>query len=223
MQRLTRAVINGFKLRARLLASILISLVAWAIIPADLSSSIRAAVTWDVGGLSYLALTFALMTSCDIDCIRAKAGMEDEARFVFFAVILLAIVSSFHAVFSLIGDAKTLTGAEKAWHIGLAAATVMISWLIMQVIFTLHYAHDYYDASGSDGGDTGGLNFPGDEDPDYWDFFYFTTSIGAASQTSDVSITSKGVRRMVAFQAVLAFVFNTAVVALAINLASQLI
>ena len=69
----------------------------------------------------------------------------------------------------------------------------------------------------------GGDELPGDEHPDYWDFFYFTTSIGATSQTSDVAITSKAMRRMVAFQAVLSFLFNTAVVALAINLASALV
>ena len=93
----------------------------------------------------------------------------------------------------------------------------------MQTVFTLHYAHAFYGNRDGDDHIDAGLVFPNDPAPDYWDFFYFTTSIGATSQTSDVAVTSKSIRRMVACQAVLAFVFNTTIVALAINLASGLV
>lgn len=222
MHRLSRALLNGFELRRRLIAAVAIAVAVLVLLPASIEPGARAAITWDAGGLSYLAMSFALMSACDTGCIRRNAAIEDEARLVFFIVILLAIVASFTAVFQLIGEAKGLSGWPKAWNIGLAALTVIVSWLVMQIVFMLHYAHDYYGER-DEGGVTGGMTFPGGEDPDYWDFFYFTTSIGAASQTSDVAITSKAVRRMVAFQSVLAFLFNTTVVALAINLASGLI
>jgi len=225
LRRVWRAIANGLRLRRRLLVAVgaaLASLPAIPFVPAALGFGARSAIAWDVGGLTYLALAFALMSSCDAARIRKRASFEDEARLVFSGLIVLAILSSFYAVFALIADAKALHGLEKTAHIALAALTVVVSWLLMQVVFTLHYAHDYYGA-GSDGEIAGGMRFPEDDEPDYWDFFYFTTSIGAASQTSDVAITSKAVRRLVAFQAVLAFAFNTTIVALAINLASGLI
>jgi uncharacterized membrane protein len=106
--------------------------------------------------------------------------------------------------------------------VGLAVGTIVSSWLVMQVIFTLHYAHDYYRSGPGGTGLARGLEFPGDDAPDYWDFFYFTTSIGATAQTADVSITSKTARRIATAQAVLSFIFNTAILALAVNLASSL-
>jgi uncharacterized membrane protein len=111
---------------------------------------------------------------------------------------------------------------ERAAYVALAVATIVSSWLVMQVIFTLHYAHGYYRARSDGSGPVGGLDFPGDDLPDYWDFFYFTTSIGATAQTADVSIVSKSARRLATFQAVLSFIFNAAILALAVNLASSL-
>jgi uncharacterized membrane protein len=218
-----QALLTGAKLRHRLAIAVGAAIVTLIVLPFSLRTGARAAIAWNVGGLIYLYHAFALMSACDTATIQRRARVEDEAKFVFFGLILLAIVSSFYAVFALIGDAKALQGVGKNWYIGLAAITVLVSWLMMQAVFTLHYAHDYYAAHASGSGSAQGLKFPGDSEPDYWDFFYFTTSIGATSQTSDVAITSKSVRRLVAFQAVLSFVFNTTIVALAINLASGLI
>jgi uncharacterized membrane protein len=106
--------------------------------------------------------------------------------------------------------------------VGLAGATILISWMVMQVAFELHYAHQYYRPDYSMSG-VSGLDFPKDAHPDYWDFFYFSTSIGAASQTSDVNINSKELRRLVTLHAIVAFFFNVAVVALMINLAASLV
>ena len=90
-----------------------------------------------------------------------------------------------------------------------------------QVAFALYYAHDYYLPD--DGGDAqGGLEFPGTEVPDYWDFLYFATSIGATSQTSDTAIKSHSLRRLVTLHSVIAFFFNTAVLALTVNIAASL-
>jgi uncharacterized membrane protein len=220
MQRLWRALVNSVRLRHRLLIAIAVALLALAALHGTLDGASWAAAGWNAGGLTYLALGFSLMSTCTVERIRKLARIEDEARFVFFALIILAIISSFYAVFNLIGDARQVVGWHRSTLIGLAALTVLVSWLVMQIDFTLHYAHSYYGERPGHGGIAGGMIFPHDEHPDYWDFFYFTTSIGATSQTSDVMITSKAVRRMVAFQSVLSFFFNTTVVALAINLAS---
>ncbi len=107
----------------------------------------------------------------------------------------MAIAASFAAIAGLIGEAKlpTTSPSEKLFLAGLAVATIMTSWVVTQVVFALHYAHGYYRPD--DGGPVGGLRFPECEDPDYWDFLYFSTSIGATSQTSDTEIRSRALRR----------------------------
>ena len=174
--------------RRKLVLAVGVALIATLLVPGSIGLGAKLAIVWNAGGLTYLALSAWLMSTCRIEGIKQRARMEDEAGFVFFGLILLAVMSSFYAVFALIGDAKTLTGSIKTLHIALAALTVLVSWLVMQVVFTLHYAHAYYAAIKPDGTAARGMTFPGDDAPDYWDFFYFTTSIGATSQTSDVAL-----------------------------------
>ena len=103
----------------------------------------------------------------------------------------------------------------------LVFATVAASWFMVQLIFALHYAHEYY-AQGERGQDAGGLDFPGGEPPDYWDFLHFSIVIGVASQTADIAFTSKSLRRVGTVHGITAFVFNTVVLALTINLLAGL-
>jgi uncharacterized membrane protein len=216
-------VMRGLVARPKLLCSIAAATLAAWLEPMSLPISVRAAGAWNAGALVYLVMAFGVMSTCSIEQIRRTAEVEDESRLVFTTVILLAIASSFVAVLAVIGEARGTHGADRFLFVGLAAGTVISAWLVMQVVFTLHYAHDYYRPTSAGGDIARGLAFPNDEAPDYWDFFYFTTSIGATSQTSDVAIVSKALRRTVTLQAVLSFFFNAAILALAINLASSLV
>lgn len=218
-----QAVMRGLMARPKLLCGVAAAVLVGWLVPASLPLSVRAAAAWNAGAFVYLAMAFRVMTTCGIAQIRRIAEAEDESRLVFTTVILLAIASSFVAVLAVIADARAARGLERTIYVALAAGTVISSWLVMQIVFTLHYAHDYYRPETADGGIARGLHFPEDNDPDYWDFFYFTTSIGATSQTSDVSIVSKKLRRTATVQAVLSFIFNTTIVALAINIASSLV
>jgi uncharacterized membrane protein len=97
-------------------------------------------------------------------------------------------------------------------------ATILLSWTFIHMMFALHYAHEFY---GEDEGPAGGLAFPGgDERPDYWDFVYFAFVIGMTSQVSDVAVTSREIRRTVTAHGIVSFVFNVALLALTINIAS---
>jgi uncharacterized membrane protein len=140
---------------------------------------------------------------------------------VILAIILLATAASFVAIVGLLAASKE--APYRTLNLGLAAATLLLSWTLTQVVFTLHYAHEYYRSSGGPDDPAEGLDFRGDRNPDYWDFFYFATSFGAASQTSDVSILTKPLRRLATLHAIISFFFNTAVLALTINLAASLI
>ena len=217
-------------MRPRLYLGTLAGLVMMLALPHTLSTAMRATIAWNVGGLAYILSTFHLMLGARIESIRARATRQDDGRVAILAIILLAIAASFGAIASLINEAKAASETLKISYLALAALTIFVSWTVTQIAFTLHYAHEYYapqtagQKPGDKPGDTSaGLIFPADIAPDFWDFFYFATSIGATSQTSDVAIKSKSIRRLVTVHAVVSFFFNTTVLALTINLAASLI
>ena len=180
------------------------------------------ALAGDVGVIVYLALALQVMATCGGEKLRERAALQDDSAIVILVLILIAIVLGFSTIFGVLGEAKLATGLSKVLQLLLAAATILLSWLVTQVVFTFHYAHEFYRPD-STGSHAGGLVFPEEEQPDYWDFFYFATSIGAASQTSDVAVRARPLRRLVTLHAVISFFFNTMVLALAINIGASLI
>jgi uncharacterized membrane protein len=100
-------------------------------------------------------------------------------------------------------------------------ATILLSWSFIHTIFSIHYAQEYY-GEGRDK-EIGGLKFPRDNEPDYWDFLYFSLVIGMTSQVSDVAVTSRFLRRLVALHGVLSFFFNLTILALTVNMISNII
>ena len=191
----------------------LVGAAALMVLPRSWPPMIRASATWDLGGATCL-LRIPPCSDVRRQPIKARAARRDDRRLVILTLILLAITASFAAIAGLIVEAKlpTTQPPEKLFLAGLAIVTLMISWTVTQVAFALHYAHDYYSPDpGSDAGS--GLVFPGCEEPDYWDFLYFSTSIGATSQTSDTSIKSRALQGLVTLHATVAFFFNTAVLA----------
>lgn len=210
---------RSIALRPRLYWSILAAVGVAAGAPEAISINVRCALAWNVGGLVYLVIAFRTMSRVHANTIRRLAARQDEGRFAILLLILLAIAASFAAIFAL---QTTIKAAEHArvFLVALAGSTIVMSWMVTQVVFAMHYAHDYYHPDGDGVDAAGGLKFSGTESPDYWDFFYFATSIGATSQTSDVTITSRTLRRLVTIHCIVAFLFNTSVLALSINLAA---
>jgi uncharacterized membrane protein len=126
-------------------------------------------------------------------------------------------------IFAIVAElavAKEMQGTLRFAHIGLAALTIGTSWAFTHTMFALHYAHDYYATAIR--GEHGGLAFPSEPAPDYGDFLYFSCVIGTSGQTADVSFTSRKMRRTGTLHCVLAFFFNTTLLALTINVASGL-
>jgi uncharacterized membrane protein len=209
-------------IRPRVYLGAACGLAALLLLPPTVAGSLRSSLAWDIGGSVYLLLAFRNMARCKADVIPARAARQDDSGLVILLTILVAIFASFAAIAEIINQAKVANGEAKVLLIGLAAVTIFISWMVTQVVFALHYAHQHYapeDVTEA----AGGLIFPGDNRPDYWDFLYFSTSIGATSQTSDTAIRSKALRRLVTLHAVVSFFFNTTVLALTINLAASLI
>ena len=214
------SIARSVAIRPRLYYSALAGIAALVLLPDNWPASVRGAAAWDVSAAIYLALAFRVMLACTSERIRARAARQDNSGVVILVIILLAITASFVAIGGVLLEAKS--GSHKVLNLGLAAITIFLSWTITQVVFTLHYAHEFYRPSGGKGAVAEGLDFRGDPNPDYWDFFYFATSFGAASQTSDVSILTKPLRRLATLHAIISFFFNTAVLALTINLAASM-
>jgi uncharacterized membrane protein len=212
--------IRMVRTRPRLFLSILLGLAVAAIAPADWRLATRALAGWDIAVGVYLVLAVRLMSGCDANHIRRRAAVQDEGRFT----ILVLVVAS--ALASLVAILVELSGANRQpAQLALAGVTILLSWTFMHTIFALHYAHEYYGERGTEKAAEstakgGGLNFPGGETPDYWDFVYFSFVIGMTSQVSDVAVTSRPLRRLVAAHGFVSFIFNVTLLALMVNIAA---
>lgn len=202
--------------RPRLFISIVIGVAAFLLLPESLRLVTRLLMSWDISVVLYLALAFAMFFRCGVVHIRRNAILQDDGRFLILMVTALGAFASLAAIVSEL-DAAHRSPTELV----LATGTIALSWAAVHTTFALHYAHDYYR-----GAKPGGLQFPsGDphEDADYWDFVYFSFVIGMTAQVSDVGITDKTIRRTATAHGVISFVFNTALVALMVNIAASAI
>jgi uncharacterized membrane protein len=220
--------LHAFRDRPRMVSAIatglIVSALLWSV-PNDLRPSTRAIIGWDATALTFITLMLLMMADCGISKIQARAKNQDEGRGLVLALSSLAAAASVLAIGIELSLAKEDHGLVRALRVGLAFATIGASWFFAHLIFALHYAHEYYSPDNSDGdgdGARGGLGFPGGEPPDYWDFLHFAMIIGVASQTADISFTSKPLRRIGTIHGVLSFAFNTVVLALTINLLAGL-
>jgi uncharacterized membrane protein len=157
--------------------------------------------------------------------VRKIASLQDSSRYILFLFVIIASLVSLVAIVFLLKSAKGHGAGSISGHVLLAMAAVIVSWTLVHTIFTMRYAHLYYDADTDDGKPRkgGGLQFPDEEEPDYLDFVYFSFVIGMTFQVSDVEISSRLIRRHALVHSLISFAFNTAIVALSINVISGLI
>lgn len=208
------------RLHGVLLAGLATAAVITLAAPVEWRWTVRLAAGWDAGVALFLLLTFLkLARTQSVEAIRARAAELDEAGVAVLPLSLLAAAASVALVVSEAASASS--GVDRSVEALLTLGTVAASWLFVHVLFGLHYAHRFY--APDEKGDRGGLLFPGETEPDYWDFLHFSLIIGVASQTADVQIADRGLRRLSSVHSVTAFVFNTVLVALAVNLAVNLI
>lgn len=180
----------------------------------------KAIIGWNVGACLYLLLAGHMMFSSTQEAMKTRALKQDVGQVLVLLFVVTAALVCIGAIVAELAVVKALTGSLRYTHIGLAVLTIVSSWAFTQVMFALHYAHDYYATQVR--GEPVGLNFPGGQAPDYSDFLYFSCVIGTSAQTADVSFTSRRMRRTGTVHCVLAFFFNTTLLALTINIASGL-
>jgi uncharacterized membrane protein len=202
--------------RPRTFISLAIGILVFFLLPEARRLPTRLVVAWDVFAALYLVLAFITMLRCDTGHIRRSAIMQDDGRFL---LLLLTALGAFASLAAIVFE----LGASKGNPAGLifAIVTIALSWTTVHTAFALHYAHEFYRNK-----KPGGLQFPsgdGHTEADYWDFVYFSFVIGMTAQVSDVGITDKIIRRTATVHGIISFVFNTALIALMVNIAGSAI
>jgi uncharacterized membrane protein len=206
-------------LRPRLLGSVLVTTVVFLLLPEAWSPNSRFLVGWDIGVASYLALTWAMAARSSTEAMQERAAEEDEAAVVVLTLTVVAAVVSLVAIGAELSGIRADPREQQVFRLTIAGITILCSWFFVHTIYAIHYAHEYY---GNDG-ERQGLAFPHKGQPDYWDFLYFSFNLGAAAQTSDVVIVSKRMRRLALAHTIMAFLFNTTILALAVNVGAGLL
>lgn len=175
---------------------------------------------WNAGAWTYLVLLALMMAFAPRERVRELAEREDESAVTVLSVISLSAIASLLAIVRVLATARAAGPHLGAVHLVLAAATLLAGWLLVPMIYTLHYTRLYF----SDRESPRALRFPdADVEPDYWDFLYFSFTIAVASQTSDISLASRRMRRAALAQSVLSFFFNLAILGLSINIGASLL
>ena len=205
------------RVRWRLFSAAGVGLFAFALLPDDLDLISRVLIGWDIGVAVYLALAIWAAIGTDTKHIRLRSVLFDEGR---VAIPLLSVTAASASLGAIFFQLSTAPAGHRFISLTFAVVTILLSWSFIQFIFAFHYAHEFY---ADHRGKAGGLAFPNDETPDYWDFLYFSFVIGMTSQVSDVCVTSKSLRRIVAAHSLLSFIFNVTLLALAINLTASAI
>lgn len=208
--------------RPRLFSGLLIMFVAWPLLPSTLSATTHGILAWDIGIFAFLLLATELFATASPDQMPAAAEAQQEGEWTIFWITLAVVIVSFVAVSSEFTAIKTTASERRGWQIALVAITLFLSWLVTHVSFAFRYAHEFYarDLGGPDV--DRGLEFPGEKEPDYLDFLYFSLVLGMTFQVSDVQITSRKFRRVAALQGLLSFLFNTIIIAFTVNIAAGL-
>lgn len=216
-------IVRVMRARPRLfIAAAVASMVGWALPDSAAHHPVtRTLIAWNVGTVLYVLLAAVMMIRSSEQRMRRRAQLQDEGQLTILGLVTVASIASLVAIAGQLSVAKDMHGVLKMAHMALAGATVVSSWAFIQVMFTLHYAHDYYTATTRQQAPP--LQFPSGEEPGYGDFFYFSAVIGTSGQTADVSFVSKPLRRIGSVHCILAYLFNTTVLALLINIGAGLL
>ena len=191
-----------------------------------LPPALSSLVGWNGASVVYLATTLWMIWHDDEARVRRRAAFEDEGSWLTSAILLSAVAASLAATVIALREAKAAAAHvpdAPPWAWAFSVSTLILGWLVVQAVFTLHYAHRYYGDGDDDGRIDRGVTFPGKAPTSYTDFGYMAVCIGTSAQVSDFNITTNSFRRLVTFHSLLAFFFNTMVLALGINILASIV
>jgi uncharacterized membrane protein len=217
--------VDFFKYRGRTLAAGAAGAVAGLIAARQgIAPGVAGLIGWNVAAVLFLIPTGKILLFDGPEAVRDRAGREDENRAVMMSIIITAVVTSFGGIVMALHDSKGGHGgaASPVLVMAISISTLVLNWLTVQSLFALHYAHRYFGDRDNDGTADEGLQFQGDKPNTYRDFVYVAICMGATCQVSDFSCTDVKFRNLISVHAIIAFVFNTMVLALGINIIGNL-
>lgn len=209
----------------QLLLSVGLAGVVFLWMPATLHGEIRLLVAWDLGILCFLILVGSTIISATPESTLIHTRLREPNTSAILALVVLTACTSVFAIGFMLTDSKTTTQPTLTIQIWLSLIAIVCSWLLTHTMFALHYARVYYNEANvlNPTEYVGGLEFPTEEPPDYLDFMYFAFTISMTSQTSDISITSRSLRRMVLLHEMVSFFFYSVIVAAAVNTVANIV
>jgi uncharacterized membrane protein len=206
--------------RRRLIVSLIAGALLFLVLPQSMPVATRCLLAWDLTAAIYVIVAFVMVARSSVQTCRARAALYDDSDWIIITIIVAAAAASFGAILAELPAIKSMQ-VPLAIGVAVAALTVALSWTMTHVVFTMHYANIYWRPHGDR--TPGGLQFPGERLPDYRDFLYYAFVIGCASQTADVNTISPEMRRVTLIHGVVSFAFNTAILALTINVGASLL
>ena len=165
--------------------------------------------------IAYLVLTYLKLPHLTADYLRQHAQEEDTPAGGIFLIVFIVVAASIVSLFLALSSGPQ----PDPWQVAASVASVLLGWFTVQSLGALHYAYEYYQApdTGEHGAVEGGLQFQGDRDPDGADFMYFSYTVGTSVATSDTKTTSSNMRRLVTWHLVFSHLYNTIILASAVN------
>ncbi len=218
--RLLRTTWHQIRVRPRLTIAMLVGIAVALALQGRFSGPTRTLIAWDAATGLYLLLVGILMTRATVEHVRFRAQLEDAGAATVLGLAVAAALASLAAIVLELVGVRNYPPRAQTLHLALAGVTILCSWFFVHTTFALHYAHEFHLVRGNAG--HAALDFPGGGAPDYSDFLYFSFVIGTTSQTADVSICSRRMRRLALLHGVISFFFNTTLLAITINIAAGL-
>ncbi len=208
-----------FSKHAKIWIAVAVGVAVWLVLPREWTALTRALAAWNAAVLVLLPLIFLHLSGLSAAQLRERYRADDASAAVILLAVVVAAILSIAGIVAFLPTLKGVAQPDRIAHMVLATLTICDSWLLVPTMFTVHYADLFYSAEPP----RQPLAFPQTPEPVFWDFAYFSFTIAAACQTSDVSTTQSGIRRLVAAQSVISFVFNLAILGFAINVTAGLL
>lgn len=199
--------------------AVLVGIASFFFLTPEVSLVSRMLLGWDIGVVLFLVMIYLWMKGQTADQLCSHYIDEDPSGPVILVIVTIAALVSLLAVVEPLATLRHAGHGQQLWRFGIAAVTLIASWLLVPTMFTMHYADMFYSAPAKDRP----LLFPRTDRPAFWDFAYFSFTIAAACQTADVATTEVSVRRVVILHSIISFVFNLAILGFAINITAGLI
>ena len=203
----------------------LVALAAALLLHGHVRTPLLLVLTWEAFALTSMVMAWFIISTKDPYEARRNARLQDASATILFALVICAATASLLAVGLVLHDVKNLDSSAMLLHVIASAAAILISWTFVHTIFALRYAHLYFaNAHERERHETaGGLMFPGKGVPGYTDFAYFSFVVGMTCQVSDVQISAPEMRRLALVHGLISFLFNTAILAMFVNIVAGLV